>query len=116
LRHHAQGVGVGLEDHVGVGGFDEIPVVVTVLTGDGLDHDAFGELGMAHTQELVGGDEFASGVTGHVRDQAFHFGNAMLPQPVLDRLRIGFGVHGDSKTGKAKSIAVAPRTRQGGYP
>ncbi|GAB3282685.1 hypothetical protein GCM10027297_22670 [Parahaliea aestuarii] len=87
-------------------------MVVTVFAGDGLDHDALGQFGVTQAEELVGGDEFAAGVTGHIRNQAFDFGDAVFAKPIFDRLNVG--VHGDSTVMKALSILKASQRRKGG--
>ena len=88
---HAHGARIGHENHVGIGRLDETPVLVGILAGYTLDHDAFGKAGMPPAEKLVGRNELAARIARHIGNQALHFGNLVPFQPFLYGL--GIRVH-----------------------
>ena len=80
--HDSHGIGVGPEDHICIGWFDEVPVAVGT-PGHALDHDAFREPGIALLRNSVGLDKLAARAAGHIRHEHFNFGNFVALQPIL---------------------------------
>ena len=70
--HHPQRRRVGAQQHVGIGGLDEVPVIIGVLARHGLHHDRLGQFDLAIGGELVRRDELAPGITRHIGHEAFN--------------------------------------------
>ena len=82
-RHHAHGVGVGLQDHVAVSGADQLGFLLGVVAGHCRDQDGLGQAAV-FLDEFIGRDKLAAGIAGHVRNNAFHFRNTVFTQPLVD--------------------------------
>ena len=76
--NNPQATGIGLEYHVGVRGLNEFPVVIGVLASYRLNHDTFGQFGVAQIQVLLGRDELAAGVARHIGDQNLYLRDLVL--------------------------------------
>ncbi|MND75291.1 hypothetical protein D3C80_669030 [compost metagenome] len=82
-RHHVDGVGVRLADHVDVGRVEQVvvDVVVDKVPGYRLQKDTFRQAHASLMQELVGRCNFAACNAGQVADNALDFGNLVIFQP-----------------------------------
>ena len=75
---HTQRGGIGPQQHVSIGGFDKVPMVIGIFARHSLHHDRLGQFDLAVSGELMRGDKFTPGIAGHIRHKALHLGNFML--------------------------------------
>ncbi|MCY1233066.1 hypothetical protein D9M72_455850 [compost metagenome] len=89
--HEEYRIRVGTADHVDIGFVQQvvIDVVVDEITGDRLQQHAFRESHAAFSEELVGWGNLPAGDAGQIADQALHFGDFLLFQPLLQLLGRG---------------------------
>jgi hypothetical protein len=87
---HACGRQVGHADHVGVGVADELGVV-GLLAVDGVEQHALGQAHVPGAEEQVLGQDLAARDPGHVGNHALDLVDAVLAEEGAD---VGWGVHG----------------------
>ncbi|MNT03888.1 hypothetical protein D3C72_1384450 [compost metagenome] len=89
-RHHVDGVGVRLADHVDVSRIEQfvIDVVFDVIAGHGLQQNAFWQAHAFFGDEFVGRRNLAPGNPGQVGDHAFDFCDLVVFQPIGELVEV----------------------------
>lgn len=90
----AHGVGVRTQQHVGVGGRNQVVVILGIIAGDGSGENAFRQPRAVIVRKLVSWNDLAARVAGDVRYEAFDFGDVAVLQPAQQRVFAGLGVDG----------------------
>ena len=71
-RDLSQGIWVRHQQHVCIGGFNKIPVLVRILARHRLHHDGLRELEITSAEKLVRWDKLPPRIARHVGYEAFH--------------------------------------------
>ena len=63
---------VSHQQHIGIGGFDKVPMLVRIFACDRLHHDRLRQLQIRAREELMCWNKFPSRVPCHIRNEALY--------------------------------------------